>query len=74
MIKIKFLSQTAGESGIMAAPSTSIDVSCLLPELIFFTCSLEHIKILLTMLQNSLRKMENKGISGSKDYEKNHVD
>lgn len=41
----------------LIVPSTSIeDMGSLLDELIFFTSWLEHMKILFTMLQNSLQQ------------------
>lgn len=48
--------QFSAESELITVPSPSMeDIGSFLPGLSFFTSWLEHIKILLTMLQNSLQ-------------------
>jgi hypothetical protein len=51
--------QFSAESELNTVPSPSrANMGSLLPGLIFFTSWLEHIKILLTMLQNSLHQIQ----------------
>jgi len=48
--------QVSVVSELITVPSSTEEIGSLLPQLIFFTSWLEQMKILLTILQNSLQE------------------